>query len=87
MTGHFQIKPTKDEIEMLIMLTKQESWKQGMEKFMLRYEAEAEKKLNNLTNDHDTDLMCKVIKKTIQYIREIPYRLKEEMDKKEVQET
>lgn len=79
MAQFFEIKPAENEYELLLMLPKQDVWVQGMDKFLDRYAAEARAKLDNLNNDHDTDLMLKTILKTIEFIRTLPFRLKKDL--------
>ena len=80
MPQFFEIKPREDEYELLLMLSKQEVWVQGMDKFLDRYAVEARAKLDNLNNDHDSDLILKTILKTIEFIRDLPYRLKRDLE-------
>ena len=68
------------------MLATQESWRDGMAVLLERYKKETEKKLNKLGNDHDTDIICKTIINTIEFIQEIPYGLNAEKKSKKKQE-
>jgi hypothetical protein len=85
MEGFFKITITRNttpqERELISMLMTQKSWAEGMGEFLTHYKKKIEKKLSNLGNDHDTDLMCKVMIELIDFILEIPYAMNNELKK------
>jgi hypothetical protein len=80
--------PSKEEENMIIMMVQQKTYHSGLEAFLKRYMEVVDKKLNDLNNDHETDIMCKAMKKTIGFLQAMPYKIleKQEYDKRKKKE-